>query len=70
MAKSNAKKFREKMEREGRRNPESSRSIFASVECYKQMTSKISKTKKDKLYRNKFKNRIEHSNYDGSFYFA
>lgn len=70
MAKSNAKKIREKMEREGRRNPESSRSIFASVDLYKQMASKMNKTKKDKLYRNKHKNRFDQYSHDGSFYIA
>ncbi len=66
MAKSNAKKLREKMEREGRRNPELSRSPFALID----LRSRKTKTKKDVLYRNKHKNQFSKDGRDGSFYFV
>ncbi|MBP1943340.1 hypothetical protein J2Z26_003118 [Bacillus luteolus] len=66
MAKSNAKKLRKKMEREGRRNPELSRSPFALVD----LRSRKTKTKKDVLYRNKHKNQFSKDGRDGSFYFV
>ncbi|NBI27652.1 hypothetical protein [Chengkuizengella marina] len=65
MAKSKAKKFRERLEREGRRNPAENRSPFALIN----MRTRKTKTKKDYLYRNKHKNqRIQKENV-GSFYF-
>lgn len=66
MAKSKAKKLREKLVREGKRNPESSRSPFAFVD----LTTKRTKNKKDLLYRNKYKNQHSSEGNDGSFYFV
>jgi hypothetical protein len=66
MAKSNAKKLREKLEREGRRNPELSRSPYA----FSDLRSRKTKTKKDVLYRNKHKNQFSKDGRDGSFYFV
>lgn len=70
MAKSKAKKVREKLEREGRRNPESFRSPFATTDLFRQMRTKSTKTKKDKL--NGIKHRTQSSNTmdSGSFLFA
>lgn len=66
MAKSKAKKVREKLIREGRRNPEENRSPFVFAD----MRTRRTKTKKDLLYQKKQKN---HSTYndisDGSFYY-
>lgn len=66
MAKSKAKKMREKAVREGSRNPEMNRSPFV----YADMRTRITKTKKEHLYREKYKNHplIEES--DGSFCFS
>lgn len=67
MAKSAAKKMREKAVREGKRNPECNRSPFVFTD----MRSRITKTKKDYLYRSKHKNlNSEEGRRDGSFYFA
>lgn len=65
LAKSKAKKMREKIVREGRRNPEVSRSPFVFAD----MRTRRTKTKKDYLYRNNKKNRSSHEGIDGSFYF-
>ena len=51
MAKSKAKKIRERRIREGKRNPENGRSPFANADLRTRMT----KTKKDLLYQ---KNKI------------
>ncbi|QOR66410.1 hypothetical protein IM538_22045 [Cytobacillus suaedae] len=66
MAKSRAKKVREKIEREGKRNPELGRSPFAFAD----LRSRKTKTKKDVLYRHKHKNQFSSGGRDGSFYFA
>jgi hypothetical protein len=67
MAKSTAKKLRDKAVREGKRNPECNRSPFVFTD----MRSRKTKTKKDYLYRSKHKNlNSEESRRDGSFYFA
>jgi hypothetical protein len=66
MAKSKAKKTREKLVREGRRNPEDSRSPF----IFADMRTRQTKTKKDYLYRNKNKNHSSPIGNDGSFYLA
>ncbi|MDF2035955.1 hypothetical protein P2R12_03010 [Cytobacillus oceanisediminis] len=64
MAKSAAKKLREKAVREGKRNPECNRSPFA----YADMRTRKTKTKKEQLYRSKYKNRYSDVNRtDGSF---
>ncbi|MEH6987771.1 hypothetical protein [Cytobacillus firmus] len=65
MAKSSAKKVREKAVREGKRNPECNRSPFV----FSDMHTRKTKTKKEQLYRNKHKNRhSDESRIDGSFY--
>ncbi|EUJ58841.1 hypothetical protein [Listeria fleischmannii] len=63
MAKSKAKKYREKLVREGRLNPEIKRSPFHTLD----LTTRKTKTKKDVLYQNK-----NHSFGDGEngFYFS
>jgi hypothetical protein len=67
MAKSAAKKFRDKAVREGKRNPESNRSPFAFTD----MRTRQTKTKKDHLYTSRHKNRFsEEHRRDGSFYFV
>ncbi len=65
MAKSAAKKMRDKAVREGKRNPVLNRSPFA----YTDMQTRKTKTKKDKLYRCKYRNRFSDSDgKDGSFF--
>ncbi|MCA1029694.1 hypothetical protein LCL95_01450 [Bacillus timonensis] len=66
MALSKAKKLRQKLAREGKRNPEQNRSPFAFAD----LQSRTTKTKKDVLYRNKHKNRSNHTYGDqnGSFF--
>ena len=66
MAKSSAKKLREKLTREGRINPAEKRSPFVFTD----MRSRITKTKKDHLYQFKHKNHQSEAGNDGSFYFA
>lgn len=65
MAKSKAKKIREKIVREGKRNPETSRSPFVFAD----MRTRKTKTKKDYLYRDYKKNHSSNEGNDGSFYF-
>jgi polyhydroxyalkanoate synthesis regulator phasin len=65
LAKSKAKKTREKLVREGRRNPEESRSPFV----FSDMRTRKTKTKKDYFYRNKNKNHSSTEGKDGSCYF-
>lgn len=65
MAKSAAKKLREKAVREGKRNPECNRSPFAHAD----MRTRKTKTKKEQLYSSKYKNRYSDENRrDGSFF--
>lgn len=64
MAKSRAKKMREKLAREGNRNPESSRSPFAFTD----LRTRKTKTKKDVSYRSKNKNHHSSEGNNGSFY--
>lgn len=54
MAKSKAKKMREKLEREGLRNPETSRGVFALTD----MRTRKTKTKKEKMFQSKHKKRF------------
>lgn len=61
LAKSKAKKLREKLVREGRRNPEDSRSPFVFAD----MRTRKTKTKKDYLYK---KNHSSQTGNDGSFF--
>lgn len=63
MAKSKAKKLREKQTREGKMNPEAKRSPFVFAD----MRSRTSKTKKDHLYQFKHKNHQSEDGNDGSF---
>lgn len=63
MSKTKAKKIREKMIREGKRNPNADRSSFAHLEMYKMMATKKTKTKKDKLNQIKHKERISAAGY-------
>lgn len=64
MGKSRAKKLREKLAREGRRNPEAGRSPFAFTD----LRTRKTKTKKDYLYQTKHKNHPSVHEKDGSFY--
>jgi len=66
MAKSKAKKLRDKLAREGKLNPEAKRSPFVFTD----MRTRTTKTKKDHLYLFKHKNHQSHDGNDGSFYFA
>ncbi|MEH7355420.1 hypothetical protein V7150_17875 [Neobacillus drentensis] len=66
MAKSKAKKLREKLVREGNLNPEAKRSEFVFTD----MRTRMTKTKKDHLYQFKHKNHQSQDGSDGSFYFA
>ncbi|WHY76658.1 hypothetical protein QNH20_21585 [Neobacillus sp. WH10] len=64
MAKSKAKKLREKLVREGNINPEAKRSEYVFTD----MRTRMTKTKKDHLYHFKHKNHQSKDGYDGSFY--
>ncbi|MFD1737284.1 hypothetical protein ACFSCX_12040 [Bacillus salitolerans] len=64
MSKSKARKYREKIVREGTRNPELSRSPYVLYD----LRTKKTKTKKDLLYRSKHKNHVSDNRNDGSFY--
>jgi len=64
MAKSSARKHREKLEREGKRNPDQNRSIFATVD----MRSRKTKTRAEKLYQEKHKRSYSSQKEDGLFY--
>lgn len=66
MAKSNAKKVREKLAREGKRNPEAGRSLFVFTD----MRTRTTKTKHEKMYLIKHKNQVSGGGNDGSFYLA
>jgi hypothetical protein len=65
MAKTKAKKLREKLAREGNRNPDLNRSAFAQADIYKMMSSKKTKTKKDQLNQVKHKGRLSGAGYSG-----
>lgn len=64
MAKSKARKMRKKLVREGKRNPENGRSPFVGID----MQTRMTKTKKDHLYRNKHKNQSFRDGNDGSYF--
>lgn len=66
LAKSKAKKNREKLVREGKRSPEDIRSPFVFAD----MRTRTTKTKKDYLYRNKHKSHSSAEGKNGSFYFS
>ncbi len=65
MAKSQAQKIRQKLIREGKRNPELSRSPFA----FSDMRTRQTKSKHEQLNSSKYKNRIANYGDDGSFLF-
>lgn len=64
VAKSKAKKLREKLNREGRMNPSEKRSPFVFTD----MRTRTTKTKKDHLYQFKHKNHHSEAGNDGSFF--
>ncbi|WP_103110888.1 hypothetical protein [Brevibacillus reuszeri] len=66
MAKSSARKQREKLAREGKRNPDQNRSIFAFAD----MRARQTKTKTEKLRQQKHKRSYSYQQEDGLFYFA
>ncbi|WP_435922139.1 hypothetical protein [Paenibacillus sp. DYY-L-2] len=66
MAKSQAKKMRDKLVREGKRNPELSRSPFA----FSDMRTRKTKSKQELLNSGERKNRISYYGEDGSFLLA
>ncbi|PGP12501.1 hypothetical protein COA01_32300 [Bacillus cereus] len=61
MAKSKAKKIREKMVREGKRNPENSRSIYA----LKDLRTRKTKTKQEQLNKVLYEERLSDYSKDG-----
>lgn len=63
MAKSNARKQREKWAREGKRNPELNRSMFAFAD----MRQRKTKTKTEKLHQNKHKRSLSYQRDDDLF---
>ncbi|MEF2967108.1 hypothetical protein V3851_14820 [Paenibacillus sp. M1] len=65
MAKSKALKMRQKRVREGKRNPEESRSPFAFTD----MRTRKTKTKTELMNSTKHKNRVSYYGEDGSFLF-
>ncbi|HEY2421218.1 MAG TPA: hypothetical protein VGI04_07380 [Neobacillus sp.] len=65
MAKSKARKLRDKLSREGKMNPEVKRSPFVFAD----MRTRATKTKKDYLSQFKYKNHQSDEGNDGSFYF-
>ncbi|MNZ60917.1 hypothetical protein D3C78_789950 [compost metagenome] len=68
MAQSRAKKMRQKLMREGRRNPEEGRSPFAFADLRSRKTK--SKTELINSSKNKFKNHDSYNGDDGSFLFV
>ncbi|MGM0920523.1 MAG: hypothetical protein ACQEWW_04735 [Bacillota bacterium] len=66
MSQSKAKKQRLKKLREGERNPEAGRSPFV----FQDLRTRQTKTKKEQLYKQKYKNHFQGDGKDGSFYFA
>jgi hypothetical protein len=66
VAKSKAKKLREKLEREGKMNPEIKRSPFVLAD----MRTRTTKTKKDHIYQFKNKNHRFQDGNDGSIFFV
>ncbi|WNC16051.1 hypothetical protein [Brevibacillus brevis] len=64
MAKSNARKHREKLEREGKRNPDQNRSLFAFAD----MRTRRTKTKAEKWKQQKHKRPLSYSSEDGLFF--
>ncbi|MFP3392376.1 hypothetical protein [Brevibacillus sp. SIMBA_040] len=63
MAKSSARKQREKLAREGKRNPDQNRSIFAFTD----MRARQTKTKTEKLRQQKHKRSYSYQQEDGLF---
>ena len=56
MSKSRAKKYRLKLEREGKRNPETLRGGLYTMD----LSTRMTKTKKDKMEQIKHKKRFQH----------
>lgn len=68
MAQSKAKKMRQKLVREGRRNPEESRSPFAFADLRSRKTKSKIEILNSHKYRSKNKNHDSFYGDDGSFY--
>jgi polyhydroxyalkanoate synthesis regulator phasin len=66
LAKSKAKKLRDKLVREGRMNPEEKRSPFVFTD----MRMRTTKTKKEHIYQYKHKNHQSQEGNDGSFLYV
>jgi hypothetical protein len=66
MAKSKAKKLREKLAREGKVNPEIKRSPFVFAD----MRTRTTKTKREQIYQFKHKNHQSQDGSDGSFHLS
>lgn len=66
MAKSSARKQREKMAREGKRNPDQNRSIFAFAD----MRQRVTKTKAEKLHQRKHRRSLSWNSDDDLFLFV
>ncbi|WP_423417758.1 hypothetical protein [Fictibacillus nanhaiensis] len=64
MAKSKAKKTRERAVRQGKRDPIQERSAFANQEIYNWMTTKTTKSKREKLNSIKHKKRLSSTGYN------
>jgi len=63
-----SKKKRQKLVREGSRDPAQNRSVFASAAMYKFMGQQAGKNKKDVLYSTKHKSDYRDNKDDGSFF--
>ena len=66
MSKSQAKKYRLKLEREGKRNPETLRGGLSDID----LSTRTTKTKKEKLEQYKHKKRFQHLNGDDGIFFC
>ena len=66
MSKSKAKKYRLKLEREGKRNPETLRGGLYNID----LTTRITKTKKERLEQFKHKKRFQHLKEDDGIFFC
>ncbi len=65
MSRSKAKKNRLKLEREGKRNPETLRGGLYAID----LSTRMTKTKKDKLEQFKHKKRFQHLAEDDGIFF-
>lgn len=64
MARSKAKKLRQKLVREGKRSPELSRSPFASAD----LRTRKTKTKQELIHTQKYKSHASYHGDDGSLF--